>query len=65
MRLRYSVGTMGEDGADAMVDAVLRCVPASAGAARGAVYVAARRGGVKLWETWREDSMWGAALRAA
>src|SRR5688572_5704203 len=45
-----------------MVAAVLRCIPPTPEAAQGPVYVAARRGGIKLWETWSEATPWDAGL---
>src|SRR5687768_9590350 len=47
-----------------MVAAVLRCIPPTPEAAQGPVYVAARRGGIKLWETWGERVPWETGLRA-
>src|SRR5688572_6342308 len=47
-----------------IVAAVLRSVPPTPTAAQGPVYVAARRGGIKLWETWGEAAPWELGLRA-
>ena len=46
------------------VETVLRCAAATAPAAQGPVYVAARRGGIKVWEAWHDNGPWEAALQA-